>query len=406
MRLLFLNRSFWPDPEATGQFMTELCQDLSCEHDVTIVAGPSYYVTTRHKALFARETLGKVSIIRTWGTKLSKTNLLGRLINLGSYYVIAGLASLRTERPDIVIAETDPPLLGALGALLKQRWRCRLVYNVRDLYPDIAEVTGGVKNRFLRLLLERTNEFAYRAADLIIALGSDMRERLLQKALPSEKIAVVTDWVDCNALRPQAASSLRVQFEDRFVVMYSGNLGLSQQLEVVLEAADRLRNDKSILFVLIGEGARKKRLQDEMRSKRLSNVWFLPYQPKERLGESLTAADLHLIPLMAGAAGCMVPSKVYGVLAAGRPFVAMMEDFADVARLAVEHRVGFVTPPGDVDGLVATIRGAMNNPAELKEMGRRARRLAEEQFERRVVTRKFAQLLETVAAANGSAINC
>lgn len=405
MRLLFLNRSFWPDLEATGQFLTELCEDLSQEHEVTIVAGPSYHVTTRRRGLVSREVLGKVAIMRTWGTKLSKARLVGRLTNLGTYFVFAAVASLITERPDIVIAETDPPLLGALGALLKRFWGCRLVYNVRDLYPDIAEATGGVRNRALISLLERGNLFAYRRSDLVVALGNDMRQRLYRKGVPKEKVAVVTDWVDCKVIRPSAHNSLRMQFGDKFVVMYSGNLGLSQQLEAILEAANRLRDDERVLFVLIGEGARKEWLQDHARRMNLSNLCFLPYQPKERLSDSLAAADLHLIPLMAGTAGCLVPSKVYGILAAGRPFVAMMEDFADVARLATEHRVGFVIPPGDVNGLVTTIRNVLSDPGELKEMGRRARRLAEEQFDRRVVTRKFAQLLEAVAASNGTAAN-
>src|SRR5208282_1941306 len=127
-RVLFLNRSFWPDREATGQFLTELCDDLSRDHEVTIVAGPSYHVPGMRSAgirLWSRESHGKVSIVRTWGTRFPKSNLPGRLVNLGSYYLLAGLAALRLPRPDVIVAETDPPLLGALAALLKRRWGCR-----------------------------------------------------------------------------------------------------------------------------------------------------------------------------------------------------------------------------------------------------------------------------------------
>jgi len=397
MRVLFLNRSFWPDQAATGQLLTELCEDLSADYEITVVAGRSHYVSNEHGKLPRRYSVGRVSVVATWGTKLPKSNLLARLLNLGSYYVLAIPAALRLERPDVVIAETDPPLLGLLGALLKRWWGCKLVYYCQDIYPDIALATGDIKSRFLLGLLERANRAAYAAAETIIVLGRDMERRMLGKGIPSEKIAIIPNWVDVQAMRTPAHSAMREKFGERFVVMYSGNLGLSQGLEAVLEAAWRLRDDQRLLFVLIGEGARKTWLQEEARRKGLANVWFLPYQPKARLGDSLTAADLHLIPLMPGAAGCMVPSKVYGILAAGRPFVAMMEDYADVACLASEHRVGFVTPPGDVDGLVAAIGSAMQNPAQLKEMGRRARRLAEEQFERRVVTRRFAQLLEALA---------
>lgn len=400
--MLFLNRSFWPDQAATGQLLTELCEDLSVGNEITVIAGRSHYASNGQGRVPRRYSVGSVSVVATWGTKLPKTNLLARFLNLGSYYILAIPAALRLNRPDILVAETDPPLLGLLGAFLKRWWGCKLVYYCQDLYPDIALATGDVKSRILLGLLERANNIAYAAADTIVVLGRDMERRLLNKGLAADKIAVIPNWVDAQVIRAPLHNATRVQFGERFVVMYSGNLGLSQQLEAVLEAADRLRNDKRVLFVLVGEGARKKWLQEEARRKGLANVWFLPYQPKERLGDSLTAADLHLIPLMPGAAGCMVPSKVYGILAAGRPFVAMMEDYADVACLAAEHRVGFVTPPGDVDALVAAIQNAMRNPGQLMEMGRRARRLAEEQFERRVLTRRFAQLLEALAAPNGT----
>jgi len=406
MNLLFINRCFWPDAEATGQLLGELTEDLSSDSEITVVAGPSYNGVTERRGFLRTEARGRVAIVRTWGTRLPKARLLGRIINLGTYYLLAAIASLKLQRPDVVVVETDPPLLGLLGALLKARWGSRFVYYCQDLYPDIAEATCGVRSRTLLWLLDRANRIAYARADAIVVLGQDMRRRVVEKGVAAEKIVVIPNWIDCNKVVAGSSNPSRRRFGGKFVVMYAGNLGLSQQLEIVVTAAERLRADERILFVLVGDGARKQRLQDEVRTRNLPNFEILPQQPKDTIGELLTAADLHLVPLMAGATGCMVPSKVYGILAAGRPFVAMMEDSADVARLAGEHGVGFVTPPDDVDGLVKAIRNALSNPGALKEMGRRARRLAEEQFERRVVTRRFAQLLETVAAANGSAINC
>ncbi|HUY18542.1 MAG TPA: glycosyltransferase family 4 protein [Candidatus Binataceae bacterium] len=395
-RLLFLNRSFWPDLEATGQFLTELCEDLSAEHEITFIAGPSYHVRTQGRGLIRHEKLGRVSITRTWGTRLPKRWLPARLLNLGTYYALAGVAAMCSKRPDIVIAETDPPLLGVLGALLKWRWNCRLVYNVRDLYPDIAIANGALKNRFLLGLLERANRLSYRSADCIIVLGEDMRQRLLAKGVAPEKLALVPDWVDCESIRPMTSSRFRSQFGQSFVVMYSGNLGLSQQLETVLDAAALLRDESAIRFALVGEGARKQWLVDRARQLGLRNVDFLPYRPREELAESLSAGDLHLVPLFPGAAGCVVPSKIYGILAAGRPFVAIMEDSAEIARLARENSVGFVVQPGDADGLARTIRQAAAEPAELAAMGVRARQLAEQRFDRNIATRKFAEVLSSL----------
>jgi glycosyltransferase involved in cell wall biosynthesis len=313
---------------------------------------------------------------------------------------LAALVAFRLPRPDIIVAETDPPLLGALAAVLKRRWGCRLVYNVRDVYPDIAEVTGGVRSPLLLDLLRRGNQYAYEHADLIVTLGHDMADRIVDKGVPRDKVVVIPDWVDCGRIRPLDGNPFRRAFGDKFVVMYSGNIGLSQQLEVVLEAASRLRDDARILFAIIGEGARKKWLEQRALVMGLSNVAFMPYQPLENLAESLSAADLHLIPLLPGAAGCLVPSKIYGILAAGRPFIAMMEDNAEVARIAHEDAVGFVVRPGDVEALVGAIREAVGTPENLKQMGARARRLAELRFDRVKVTSSFGLMLAGVATQN------
>ncbi|MGH7782083.1 MAG: glycosyltransferase family 4 protein [Candidatus Binataceae bacterium] len=397
MRLLFLNRSFWPDPEATGQFLTELCEDLSAEHRITFIAGPSLHVKQGSRRLFTRDRYGEVEVIRTWGTRFSKRRLAGRLANLALYYVLAAAAALRVERPDVIIAETDPPLLGALAAMLKRRWGCKFVYNVRDLYPDIAEVNGGLRSRALIALLRRANIYAFREADLIVPLGLDMAKRIAAKDVPASKITVIPDWADTNKVFPISNSRFRAELGERFVVMYSGNLGLSQQLDTVVDAAMRLRADPRILFVLIGEGASKPALQARVRKLELDNVMFLPYRSREQLAESLSAADLHLIPLLSGAQGCVVPSKIYGILAAGRPFIAIMESGAEIARIAREYTVGFVVPPGDADALTGTIMNAASRRADLHAMGLRARELAVRLYTREVATRRFAAMLQSLS---------
>ncbi len=399
MRLLFLNRSFWPDLEASGQNLTELCEDLAEEHEITFISGPSYHVETARRGPWTIDQLGRIRIIRTWGTRFPKRRLPARLLNLGSCFALAAIAALTDSRPDVVIAATDPPLLGALGAIIRRRWRCSFVYNVRDLYPDVAEANGGVKSRFLLGLLKRANDFAYSRADLVIVLGHDMRRRLLDKGVPADKVVVVENNVDCRKIRPIEPNHFREQFGDKFIVMYSGNLGLSQQLETVLDAAGCFRRDQRILFLLVGEGARKQWLEDRARTLGLSNVRFLPYQPRERLAESLSAADLHLIPLLSAATGTIVPSKIYGILAAGRPFVAMMDKDSDAARLAENYMVGLTSAPGDSLALAQAIGFAISHPAELKEMGRRARRVAEQYYDRPVIAGQYAAMLHRAVSA-------
>jgi glycosyltransferase involved in cell wall biosynthesis len=345
---------------------------------------------------FRRENFGAVKIVRTFGACLSKKSIPGRFLNLALYFGLAALAALR-ERPDVIVAETDPPLLGLLGAIVARMRRCRFVYYCQDLFPDIAQATGGLKNRPLLWFLRRANNFAYRRADAIVVLANDMADRLRRKGVPADRIVVAPNWIDCGKIRPENSQMTFREF-GHFVVMYAGNLGLSQSLETVLETADQMRDDGRVKFVLVGDGARRGWLQGEARSRRLSNVEFIAHQAPVAMSEVLAAADLHLIPLVAGAAGCLVPCKVYGILAAGRPFVAMMEDDAEVARLAADFKVGFVIPPSDPARLTGAITEALDDPARLIGMGRRARLLAKNKFDRRDVTRRFAQLLEAVVS--------
>ena len=396
MRILFLNRSFWPDTDTTGVLLAELAEDLAATHEVTVICGPANTRHHRSRMPFQRESFGAVKIVRTFGASLSKKSIPRRLLNLAVYFGLATIAALR-ERPDVIVAETDPPLLGLLAAIVARIHRCRFVYYCQDLFPDIAEATGGLKSHFLLSILSRANTLAYRRADAIVVLANDMADRLCRKGVPTDRIVVAPNWIDCGKVRPHNSQMTFREF-GHFVVMYAGNLGLSQSLETVLEAAHLMRNDSRVKFVLVGDGARRSWLQGEARSRQLSNVEFVAHQAPVAMSEVLATANLHLIPLVAGAAGCLVPSKVYGILAAGRPFVAMMEDDAEVARLASDFKVGFVTPPGDPVRLARAITEALEDPSRLNEMGRRARLLAENRFDRRDVTRRFAHLLEAVVS--------
>jgi colanic acid biosynthesis glycosyl transferase WcaI len=395
-KILFANRSFWPDTDATGVLLTELAEDLAVDHQITVICGPSNISKTQLWPLFRREFRGEVKIVRTFGARLSKRNLALRLANLCIYFVLASVAAFR-EHPDVIVAETDPPLLGVLGALVKRLKVCRFVYYCQDVYPDIAEATGGLRNRRLIAFLRRCNNFAYQHADAIVVLGSDMAERLRLKGVPPARIVVISNWIDCSNVTPKPMSIAWLSGGSAvFVVMYAGNLGLSQDLESILEAARLLRDDRRVRFVLVGDGTRKLSLQRRAKLDRLDNLEFIDRVRPSAMSEVLATGHLHLIPLAVGAAGCLVPSKVYGILAAGRPFVAMMEKEAEIARLATEFEVGFVVPPGDAVALAKTISSCMKTPRLLEEMGRRARALAEHSYDRRLVTRRFADLLETI----------
>jgi colanic acid biosynthesis glycosyl transferase WcaI len=394
-KILFLNRLFGPDTEATGTLLTELTEDLAVSHDVTVICGTADNPRPGIWPLIHRESYGAVRLVRTFGLAISHNRRGFRHLNRLIYFALAWFAALR-ERADVVVAETDPPMLGILGAACKFIRNCRFVYYCQDVYPDVAQATGGLKNPALLWMLQLANQFAFRRADAMVALSEDMAKLLRRKAIAADKITVIPNWIDCDLVKPQTPGPAWLKkYSGSFVVMYAGNLGWTQNLESVLEAAHLLRGDPQIKFVLVGDGARKNQLQEEAERRQLSNVDFVDRVNPTAMSEVLAAAQLHLIPLGAGVAGTMVPSKLYGILAAGKPFVAMMENEAEVARVAREFEVGFVIPPGDAGALSKTILHCVRSPELLTAMGRRARVLAEQKYSRRLITRDFARFLET-----------
>jgi glycosyltransferase involved in cell wall biosynthesis len=292
-------------------------------------------------------------------------------------------------------------VLGALGAFLKRWHRCRLVFYLQDLFPEVGLVLGKLRPGPLASFLRCMTQIGLRGADRVVVLGEDMRRRVLRRGIDPDKISVVPNWADVTALRSSAggARALRGEWgvDGRFVVMYSGNLGLSQNLEQVLDAAELLR-DEPVQFLFVGEGAAKAGLVARAAEQKLANVRFLPYTPKERLGESLAAADVHLIPLQRGLAGCIVPSKLYGILAAGRPYVAAVEEESEVAHITRQWQTGLRTEPGAPAELAEAIRWCLAHRDELAEMGRRGQRLAETRFDRRRCVAQFADLLDSLTA--------
>jgi len=400
MRLLFFNRSFHPDVEATGQLLAELCQDLRAHHDVTVVAGRSYNME-RFGSWWPvkREQWEGVTILRAYNPRLDKRVFAGRVVNLLSYFGFSAVAGCFARRPDVVVVETDPPVLGLVALLFARIYRAKFVFYLQDLYPDVGVALGKLRNPILIKILEASTQRILRSADRVIVLGEDMRQRVAAKGYPHpERIRVVPNWVDTQRVQPQPDSTAFRQAHGlvgKFVVMFSGNLGLSQGLERIVEVAGQLVGEAEIQFVFVGEGAAKVGLEAQARG--LRNVQFLPYQPKESLAISLGAADVHLVPLQRGLAGLIVPSKVYGIMAAGRAFIAPIEAGSEVATIVEQFRCGVRVEPGDVAGLREAIRWAARHRAELVAMGQCGRAAAVEHFDRKISVAKFHATVQDLA---------
>jgi glycosyltransferase involved in cell wall biosynthesis len=397
-KVLFINRSYWPDAEATGQLLTELCEDLAATFSVTVIAGqPNSNPSGESYRRRGVETRHGVRVQRVWHTRFAKRFLPGRIVNYLSFLWGAFWAAVWTMRPDVIVVETDPPLLCLIGWFLHRVRGSKLVVYLQDIHPDVGVALGKLPNgpltRLLRGLMART----YRAADRVVVLSRDMKRRIIEWGISEERVECIPNWVDTRAVKPvKVLNHFREDhnLEGKFVVMYSGNLGLCQRLDDVIDAADRLRDRADLLFLLVGEGTLKPKLIEQVARRGLTNVRFLSYQPKARLAESLSAADVHLVPLDPLVAACLMPSKFYGVLASGTPMIAIGPADCELAELTNRHKVGVVCSPGHFDDLAESIEHLVSRPLELGKMGLRARRLAEDQFDRRHAIARFARVLD------------
>ena len=404
MHIVFFNRSYYPDPEATGQFLTELAEDLVAKgDDVSVVCGVSYHVKRKRGILPLRiEVRNGVRLIRVFNTQLPKSSFVSRLINLGTYFVGCLLALCVLRRPDVVVSLTDPPLLPLLAGPYARLAGARFVFAINDLYPDVAVQLGEISNPIWLRLLDSATSFGLRHAHLVTVLGEDMKARVLRKGCPPWKVAVTRHWVDTEQVKPRKE---RNEFRQEhgfkpsdFIVMYSGNVGLSQRLEDIMHVAREFKESEDVHFLIVGEGANKNRLQAIATRLELNGkVRFFPYQAKERLDQSLSAADLHVIPLAEGVSGLIVPCKMYGIMASGTPYLAIMDRNSEVVRIAEQYKCGFWCLPKLRTEMKERIDFAFRHRDLLGAMGNNGRQAAEQEFSRRAATDRYHRLLRSVA---------
>jgi glycosyltransferase involved in cell wall biosynthesis len=398
LQVTFFNRSYWPDTGATGQLLTELAEDLVARHgmSVTVVTG---YPVGRAVHASAREIRNGVRIVRTAGTRWSPTRFVGRALNYLTYFASACWAAVRLPRPDVSIGLTDPPIIGL--AAVAARPRHGFVFLCQDVFPEVADVLEFRKPLIFGAL-EWFSRWEVRRADAIIALGEVMRQRLVDKGANPSRITIIHNWADTAAIVPSEkrnAFSEAHGLADRTVVLHAGNIGLGQNLDVVLDAAERLRPRTDILILFIGDGTRRAALQVAAAARGLENVRFLPFQPRDQLRWTYASSDLCLVSLKPGLSGLIVPSKLYPILAAGRPYIAAVDAGSEAALVTERHRCGIVVPPGDPEALASAITRLSDDAAARRELGVRAR-AASASYAR---DRQVAAYAETIARVGASA---
>ncbi len=399
--VLFLNRSYWPDVEATGQLLTALCEGLALDFEVGVLAGhPNSIVDTLDVKDWskAHERHG-VQIHRVAHASFPKRSLVGKSLNFLSF-ACASHSALRTiAAPDVVVFETDPFLLAFAANRLQRRTNCRMIGYLQDVYPDVAVALGKVGNSWAIRRLRSALFDIYRRCDRMVVLSKDMADLLTDGGVAAERISIVPNWADTQTIAPvPGVSQFREQhqLQEHFVAMYSGNLGLTQRLEEFVQAAALLKGRPDILFCFVGRGAQEGSLRKQVDGYGLTNVRFFDYQPQDELTHSLTAANLHLVPLTKALSRCLMPSKLYGILAAGRPYLTNAPAGSELHAISKTHHVGLTAEPGSVQAIADRILWAADHPAELETMGRNARQLAESEYTKQHSIMKFRTVLEQV----------
>lgn len=402
MHVLFLNQAFHPDVVATAQIAKDLADALVARgHEVTVIASRSLYGEVG-ASLPARETLDGIRVRRVGAALFGKTSLPARAADFGLFYAQSALSAMGARRPDVIVSLTTPPFIGALGVALGRLRGARVVQWVMDLYPDVPVTLGLLREGSATAsALERVSRRILEDSDAAVVLGRCMAERLHEKGIDSRKIHVIPVW-STEALQPLAHGDnpYRERFDvtDRFAVMYSGNLGLGHDVATVCEAMARLEGDPRLRFVWVGGGKRTDEVRAFVRERGLTNARFFGYVPRAELGLSLSAADVHLVSLRRGLAGHMVPSKLFGAMAVGRPTIYIGEASGEGARILREHDAGRVVEEGDVDGLVATLRALASDAALSRALGERARAAFVGRYDAATACRAWIELLEGLMA--------
>jgi colanic acid biosynthesis glycosyl transferase WcaI len=399
VRVLLLNLYYPPDTSATAKMAETVVQALAARHEVSVLCGrPSYDPTERRGwRLFQTENNGKVRMIRVGSTDYPRTQMKRRVANYLSYVLLAVPRALFVPC-DVVLAMTDPPFEGIVGAFVAMLKGKPYVYNIRDLYPDMAVGGSIVEPGRLARIWEKLHRWALRRASRVIVLGEDMRRRILAKGIDREKLVVVRDGAeigrrgtDSPELDANVIAKIREGF--RFVLLHAGNLGFYGAWETLLQGAQKLAKD-GVGLVFVGDGAQKEKVQAA--AGEATNVRFLPFFPGNKVASVLAAGDAHVITVKRGLEGVVVPSKLYGILAAGKPVVALAAAECDVVSLGKERGFGVAADPGNAEEFAQRVRELMGDASRIKQMGIAAAEVAPE-FERGRELEKLVAVVELSA---------
>lgn len=406
-RILIIEQHFYPEVAATGQLLLDLCEDLvKVGYQVKVIVGNPTEIYQKEIKVVRKENFKGIEIVRLRNTRLSKYNMAGRIINYLTFHLSIFFHLIFTQSPDLVIVLSTPPFISVHGVFLKVFKNCKVIYNVQDLFPELAVQLNKLKNKTFISVLKSLSRFIISRMDRVVVVGEYMekkiKEEIIKDCKTEQHISTIHNWADGKKIKIIEDNNNYLKnewgLEEKFIILYSGNIGYLHEFDTIINTAESLqkKGHHDILFVFVGEGIKKEYIKNEVNKKDLNNFLFFPYQPRENLTYSLGLADVSLVTLEKGFEGMVVPSKIYGILASGSPVIGIVGRDSEITDIISDAKCGKLVQIGDTLSLEDSIMEYYNNPGKSKEEGRRGRKYFEEHFDRTIATGKYIRLIKSL----------
>jgi len=424
-KILVIEQHFYPEVAATGQLLLDLCEDLvKAGYQVKVITGNPTELFQKKINIPRRENYKGIEIVRLRNPTFNKYRMTGRVLNYLTFHFLVFFQILFCKKPDLVFVSSTPPFISFYGLMLKTFKRSKVIYNVQDLFPDLAVELGKLKNKAFIRFLNKLSELIVRRVDKVVVVGEyeymekRIREELLGgtsagiSASANDHIITIHNWADGERVKvSRRENDLNMDtdgdtendylkkkwgLEEKFVVLYSGNIGYLHEFDTIIDAAEYLAKEgmKEIVFVFIGEGIKKSYIEEKAKEKGLDNILFFPYQPREMLTYSLGLANVSLVTLERGFEGMVVPSKIYGILASGRPVIAVVGGESEVTEIISKGKCGEIVKIGDYEKLSEAIINYYNNSKRCYQEGMNGRKYFEENYDRKIATKKYIKVIK------------
>ena len=375
-KLLFVDRYFYPDLQATAVILTDLAREFSKDFEASVICGPASDFCDKR----AQVSNSQIKTTTVPSFQFNNPSFFERFLNYTSFLILAPLTLIFHPKSDLVVVQSSPPILPFVISVICRLRRFKYVYVCQDFFPGTATQSGELKESLLTKFFEWLHQIALKHAECVVVIGRDMKELLVGKRSDSKKIEVIQNWADLSEIKalPKSNPYSRLHgLDNYFIVMHSGNFGLVQDFDYLLKLAQALETEPIIRFVFVGGGASKRKITERAQVLKLKNTLFLPFAPREKISEVLASADIHLVSLKKGLAGYSVPSKVYSLLASGRPLIGLLERHSESARTIEDANCGVVFESLEASEVAAYIRELVMKPGQLSDWGRNARAYAE-----------------------------